>query len=50
MATMTEALAKIWARRIYAGTRTIEEVEERYGSEGADMVREAYQRMYGEEI
>lgn len=47
---MTEALAKIWARRIKAGTRTIEEVTEKYGEEGAEQVRRAYFLLYGEEI
>lgn len=47
---MTEALAKIWARRIKAGTRTIEEVEEKYGAEGVEQVRKAYFLLFGEEI
>ena len=47
---MTQALAKIWARRIYAGTRTIEEVESRYGADGVNMVKDAYYSLYGEEI
>lgn len=47
---MTSAKAKIWARRIYAGSHTIEEVEERFGQEGADMVREAYLALYGVEL
>ena len=38
---MSDALAKIWARRIYAGTRTLEEVYERYGDEGAEKVQNA---------
>lgn len=47
---MTKPLAKIWARRIDAGAHTIEEVEERYGEEGAQMVRDAYFALFGEEI
>ena len=47
---MNEALAKIWARRIYAGAHTIEEVEEKYGADGAQMVRDAYYELYGEEL
>lgn len=47
---MTAALAKIWARRIHAGAHTIEEVEAKYGKDGADMVRAAYFELFGEEI
>lgn len=47
---MSKSLAKIWARRIHAGTHTIDEVEERYGDEGVQMVRDAYFALYGEEI
>ena len=47
---MSKSLAKIWARRIHAGAHTINEVEERYGSEGAEAVREAYFALFGEEI
>ena len=45
---MTKAKAKIWARRIKAGSHTIEEVEERFGQEGANMVRTAYFELFGE--
>lgn len=47
---MSYSMAKIWARRIHAGAHTIDEVEERYGQEGADEVRAAYFALYGEEI
>ena len=47
---MSDSLAKIWARRIHAGTRTIKEVEERYGAEGVTAVKQAYFLLYGEEI
>ena len=47
---MSDALAKIWARRIYAGTRTLEEVYERYGDEGAEKVQNAYYLLYGKRI
>lgn len=47
---MTKSLAKIWARRINVGAHTIEEAEERYGEEGAQMVRDAYFALFGEEI
>ena len=47
---MTQALAKIWARRIHAGAHTIEEVEQRYGADGVAIVRSAYYNLYGEEI
>lgn len=50
METMTKPLAKIWARRIYAGTRTLAEVAERYGDSGVTMVQEAYMELYGEVI
>lgn len=44
---MSNALAKIWARRIYARTHTIEEVDERYGVEGHKAVVSAYYKLYG---
>ena len=47
---MSEAMAKIWARRIYAGTRTIEEVDERYGQAGHKAVRDAYYELFGVDI
>lgn len=47
---MSEVMAKIWARRIYAGTRTIKEVDERYGQAGHEAVREAYFELYGVDI
>ena len=47
---MTEAMAKIWARRIYAGTRSVDEVQERYGVDGVEMVKVAYYKLYGEEL
>lgn len=47
---MSPSLAKIWARRIYAGTRTLDEVEDRYGTAGVIAVRAAYFELYGEEI
>jgi hypothetical protein len=47
---MSKSMAKIWARRIYAGTRTLDEVEEKYGQEGVDAVKQAYLEIYGEEI
>lgn len=47
---MTMAKAKIWARRIYAGAHTIEEVEAQFGAEGAAMVRAAFYNLYGYEI
>jgi len=50
MKKMTKALARIWARRINVGAHTIEEVEELYGEEGAQMVRDAYFALFGEEI
>ena len=43
---MSNALAKIWARRIHAGAHTIDEVEKQY----QDVVRAAYYDLYGEEI
>lgn len=50
MEVMTAPLAKIWARRIHAGTRTLDEVNERYGSNGFIMVSEAYFELFGEVI
>lgn len=47
---MSDALAKVWARRIHAGTRTLSEVQERYGDEGVEQVQEAYYLLYGERI
>lgn len=47
---MSDALAKIWARRIHAGAHTINEVEEKYGAEGVQAVKDAYYRLYGEEL
>ena len=43
---MSDAKAKIWARRIHAGAHTIDEVPE----EDQDKVRAAYLELYGEEI
>ena len=50
MERMTKPLAKIWARRIHDGAKTIEEVEERYGEGGVDMVRAAYFELFGQDI
>lgn len=47
---MSNSLAKIWARRIHAGTRTLDEVNEKYGQEGVDAVKQAYLSLYGEEL
>lgn len=47
---MSKALANIWARRIYAGAHTIDEVNQKYGAEGVQAVREAYYILYGKEI
>lgn len=50
MEQMTKSLAKIWARRIHAGTRTKQEVKDRYSEEGYQMVKEAYFLLYGEDF
>ena len=47
---MSESMAKIWARRIHAGSHTIDEVYNRYGAAGAEAVRIAYYKLYGEEL
>ena len=47
---MSEALAKIWARRIHDGAHTIDEVEAKYGAEGVQMVKDAYYKLYCEEL
>lgn len=43
---MSEAKARIIARCIYRGTKTIDEVAEEYQA----LVREQYSLLYGEEI
>lgn len=43
---MTKAKARILARCIYRGTKTIEDVEEQY----RDVVREQYLLLFGEEL
>ena len=43
---MSGALAKIWARLIYKGVKTIEDVPE----EGVEAVRAAYLALYGVEL
>lgn len=50
MEKMTKPLANIWARRIHDGAKTLDEVIERFGQSGADMVREAYFIRFGEEL
>jgi len=47
---MSQSLANIWARRIHAGVKTLEDVEDKYGHAGKVAVQEAYLRLYGEEI
>ena len=43
---MSRAKAKIWARLIYKGEKTINDVPEEY----QDLVREVYVELYGEEL
>ena len=43
---MSRAKAKIWARRIYAGAHTINDVPKA----DRDLVREVYLELYGDEI
>lgn len=43
---MTKAKARILARCIYRGTKTIDDVEEQY----MDVVREQYLLLFGEEL
>lgn len=43
---MTKAKARILARCIYRGSKTIEDVEERY----RDIVKEQYLLLFGEEL
>jgi hypothetical protein len=47
---MSQALAKIWARRIHAGAHTIDEVLDKYGHSGVAAVKAAYYDLYGEEL
>lgn len=47
---MTKSLAKIWARKIHDGSKTIDNVAEKYGPEGVAMVKAAYFLLYGEEL
>lgn len=47
---MSKALAKIWARRIHDGAKTLDEVFEKYGDAGVEAVRSAYFDLYGVEI
>lgn len=44
---MSEARAKIWARLIYKGSRTIDDVSPKSAQ---DAVRAAYRELYGEDI
>ena len=47
---MSDARAKIYARCIYRGTITIDEIQERYGDDGVSAVKRAYYILYGEEL
>ena len=47
---MSAALAKIWARRIYAGEHTLTEVKAKYGKSGENAVKQAYYELFGKEI
>ena len=47
---MSKSLAKIWARKIHDGTKTIADVEAKYGPTGVTAVKEAYFLLYGVEI
>ena len=47
---MSTSLAKIWARRIHDGAKTIDDVAEKYGDSGVEAVRHAYFILFGEEI
>ena len=47
---MSASLAKIWARKIYDGTKTIGDVYAKYGDAGVSAVTEAYYDLYGVEL
>lgn len=47
---MSQSLAKIWARKIHAGTKTLDDVAEKYGEEGVEAVKQAYLLLYGVEL
>ena len=47
---MSQSLAKIWARKIHDGTKTLEDVEAKYGAEGVTAVKQAYLLLYGVEL
>lgn len=47
---MSYSLAKVWARKIYAGTKTIDDVAEKYGDAGVAAVKAAYLSLYGVEL
>jgi len=46
---MTEALARVWARRIHAGVKSYTEVEQVYGRQATNMVYLASSELYGDE-
>lgn len=47
---MSTSLAKIWARRIHDGAKTLDDVRAKYGEAGVEAVKEAYFALYGEEL
>ena len=47
---MSMSLAKIWARRIHDGAKTIDDVRDKYGEEGVQQVEQAYFALYGEPL
>lgn len=47
---MSKSLAKIWARKIHDGSKSISDVEEKYGPDGVKAVKDAYFILFGENI
>ena len=43
---MSKAMARVWARCIYRGTKSIDDVKEEY----RELVRKEYRLLFGEEI
>lgn len=46
---MSRAKAKIWAKKFYRGEKTVEDFEE-LSKEDQELVKEAYEEIYGDEM
>lgn len=47
---MSSALARLWARKIHDGKKTVTELRDKYGDDGYAAVKEAYFELYGEDL